>query len=216
MNEIEELKKDLDLIIAKATEYDKLDHKFKLVCGKRVEQVLQHLCLFGFGDGITEQQALNKLVERFPMTTDQIVSTLEISQAGVTHEPVEVPKFIKNTMQQYNSLQEMLTEEYYSDNTSEKDSDAVFCWIDTNFDLLCRAWLDDYTVAKEPLHWAVLGVTDYFRCDGKIIVFAKEEEAIEAANLIGISTRVEQLNKYDYSDCILIDELRETLEEETK
>ena len=69
------------------------------------------------------------------------------------HESVEVPDFIKNVMQQYNSLQEMLTEEYYSDSSDEIGDDAVFCWIDENFDLLCRAWLDGCTVAKEPLYF---------------------------------------------------------------
>lgn len=84
-------------------------------------------------------------------------------------------------------------------------------WIKENEDIFARAWLDGYTVEKEELYWAVMGVTDYFRCDGKIIVFTKEEEAVEVANLIGINTRAEQLKSYDPSDCVLIDELRATI-----
>lgn len=57
-------------------------------------------------------------------------------------DKVVVPEYIKKTMAEYDSLQEMLTEEYYSDSTDEIDNDKVQCWIDDNFDLLCRAWLD--------------------------------------------------------------------------
>lgn len=147
---------------------------------------------------ITEQQALNKLAERFPMTTDQIVSTLEMSQTGVNHEPVEVPEFIKNVMQKYKSLQDMLTEEYYSNDTSENDNDAVFCWIDTNFDLLCRAWLDGCRVAKEPLYIVKVGAK-YFQswlnltsitpvCMSNMDdawAFSKKDRANKVAKLIG-------------------------------
>ncbi|MGX7413500.1 DUF1642 domain-containing protein [Enterococcus caccae] len=67
----------------------------------------------------------------------QLKSSLPTQQ-----DKVVVPEFIKSTMEQYGSLQEMLTEEYYSDCTDEIDDDTVECWIDDNFDLLCRAWLN--------------------------------------------------------------------------
>ncbi|MDV2512573.1 DUF1642 domain-containing protein [Enterococcus faecalis] len=82
-----------------------------------------------------------------------------------------------------------------------------------NKELHTRAILDGYEVEKEQLYWAVRGVTDYFRCDEKIIVFKKEEEALEVANLIGINTEVKKMNSIDCSECISIEELRNENEE---
>lgn len=157
-------------VLAKATEYDKLDHKFKLVCGKRVDQVLQHLCLFGFGDGITEQQALNKLAERFPMTTDQIVSILEMSQTGVNHKSVEVPEFVAEYLKKakndpYPTLASALETakynykmatwlEHYKDLDDIDSYDKAF----KNQEVFARAWFDGYTVAKEPLYFWILNL----------------------------------------------------------
>lgn len=78
---------------------------------------------------------------------------------------------------------------------------------------LLNAIDNGYEVEKEQLYWAVRGVTDYFRCDEKIIVFKKEEEALEVANLIGINTEVKKMNSIDCSECISIEELRNENEE---
>ena len=103
-----------------------------------------------FTDVDADNQAYYWMSECYKLINSIVKDLLEMQS---NHEPVEVPEFIKNVMQQYNSLQEMLTEEYYSNDTSEIDQDAVFCWIDENFDLLCRAWLYGCTVAKEPLYF---------------------------------------------------------------
>lgn len=80
-----------------------------------------------------EKQMAIKIIENLK----QLKSSLPTQQ-----DKVAVPEFIKNTMEQYDSLQEMLTEEYYSNCTDEINDDKVQCWIGENFDLLCRAWLD--------------------------------------------------------------------------
>ncbi|EKR9293286.1 DUF1642 domain-containing protein [Enterococcus faecalis] len=92
-------------------------------------------------------------------------------------------------------------------------NDGLDKWIDDNEETFAHAWLDGYEVEKEQLYWAVRGVTDYFRCDEKIIVFKKEEEALEVANLIGINTEVKKMNSIDCSECISIEELRNENEE---
>lgn len=149
-------------VLAKATEYDKLDHKFKLVCGKRVEQVLQHLCLFGFEDGITEQQALNKLAERFPMTIDQIVSTLEMSQTGANHEPVEVPELVAKYLDYARQCLDLnvLTVANYQNvksNMGKIAADEVVHWAHEHPDEFMIAYqTGNYTVVKEPLYYVKL------------------------------------------------------------
>uniref|UniRef100_UPI001CCFE014 DUF1642 domain-containing protein n=1 Tax=Enterococcus faecalis TaxID=1351 RepID=UPI001CCFE014 len=75
-------------------------------------------------------------------------------------------------------------------------------WLNNSADVqftLCDAMRYGYEVEKEQLYWAVRGVTDYFRCDEKIIVFKKEEEALEVANLIGINTEVKKMDSIDTS-----------------
>ncbi|MEH0836824.1 DUF1642 domain-containing protein, partial [Enterococcus faecalis] len=76
-------------------------------------------------------------------------------------------------------------------------SGEFYDWLNNSADVqftLCDAMRYGYEVVKEQLYWAVRGVTDYFRCDEKIIVFKKEEEALEVANLIGINTEVKKMN----------------------
>lgn len=84
-----------------------------------------------------ETQNSDVLIRAALSDMEQLKTSLPTQQ-----DKVVVPEYIKNTMEQYDSLQEMLTEEYYSNSTDEIDNDKVQCWIDDNFDLLCRAWLD--------------------------------------------------------------------------
>ncbi|MHC5227557.1 DUF1642 domain-containing protein [Enterococcus sp. LJL99] len=171
MNEIEKLKKDLDLIITKANEYDRLDQKFKSICNKGVQEALQHIAILGLNNtDITEQQALNKLAERFPMTTDQIVSTLEMAQAGVNHEPVEVPEFVADEInhQRYmvgscmqsdglllkNVFRDLHSSGRISRGTKFWTGGEFYNWMQgsDNVELFVKAVLDGYTVTKEPLY----------------------------------------------------------------
>ena len=128
-------------------------------------------------------------------------------------EKVVVPKFVAKKIESYGSALEMLANEYFDQSSEEVDSDELACWIDGNADLFFNAWVCGYEVEKEQLYWAVRGVTDYFRCDEKIIVFKKEEEALEVANLIGINTEVKKMDSIDCSECISIEELRNENEE---
>lgn len=66
---------------------------------------------------------------------------------------VKIPQFIKNTMDLYDGLPYMLADEYYNGSTEEVDSDVIQCWIEDNFELLCRAWLDGYEVEEEPKYY---------------------------------------------------------------
>ncbi|WP_414734206.1 DUF1642 domain-containing protein [Carnobacterium maltaromaticum] len=65
---------------------------------------------------------------------------------------VVIPKFVAEAMQGYDSLEMMLGEEYYSNSSEEIGNDDIQCWIDENFETLCRAWLDGYEVKKEKLY----------------------------------------------------------------
>lgn len=69
---------------------------------------------------------------------------------------VVIPKFIAEAMQVYDSLQMMLGEGYYSSSSEEIGNDDIQCWIDENFETLCRAWLDGYEVKKEKLYYVSL------------------------------------------------------------
>ncbi|MGC3593154.1 DUF1642 domain-containing protein, partial [Enterococcus faecalis] len=66
-------------------------------------------------------------------------------------------------------------------NTNTTESTDFQDWLvdTTNYPIetLIRMKLFGYEVEEEHLYWAVRGVSDYFRCDEKIIVFKKEEEA---------------------------------------
>lgn len=72
---------------------------------------------------------------------------------------VVIPQFVVDVMSNYSDLRDMLTEEYYSNSTEEIDNDDVQCWIDENFESLCRAWLDGYEVEKEKLYYVKLPVS---------------------------------------------------------
>ncbi|MFS7393987.1 DUF1642 domain-containing protein [Carnobacterium maltaromaticum] len=72
---------------------------------------------------------------------------------------VVIPKFIAEAMQGYDSLEMMLGEEYYSNSSEEIGNDDIQCWIDENFETLCRAWLDGYEVKKEKLYYVKLPVS---------------------------------------------------------
>ncbi|MGM0117363.1 DUF1642 domain-containing protein [Enterococcus sp. AZ189] len=143
-------------IFIKAKEYDDLDRKFKLICNKGVQEMLHHITILGLNNTeITEQQALNKLAERFPMTTDQIVSTLEMKVAHIEQEKVEVPEFVAEYLE--------MRKEQFSIGGLGGAITAVFNgrskpdvskWMNSNVELFARAWLDGYTVKKEP-EWVV-------------------------------------------------------------
>ena len=72
---------------------------------------------------------------------------------------VVIPKFVAEAMQGYDSLEMMLGEEYYSNSSEEIGNDDIQCWIDENFETLCRAWLDGYEVKKEKLYYVKLPVS---------------------------------------------------------
>lgn len=91
-----------------------------------------------------------------------VVLGIEVIQEGeglTEIKKVVIPKFIAESMQGYDSLQMMLWEEYDSCSSEEIDSDDVFCWIDENFEMLCRAWLDGYEVKKEKLYYVKLPIS---------------------------------------------------------
>lgn len=184
LKSLQKLKRTLDQdiedqreITDKVVAYDQLDHKFKLVCGKGVQEVLRQLYLVGFGNEITEQQALNKLAERFPMTTNQIVSTLEMSQTGVNHEPIEVPEcfeadYKKHAHLEHNKSEFLLTamggiyRTAFQNQFKELHEDTfktgikwngwspeTILWASRNYEAFCKAAITgNYTVAKEPLY----------------------------------------------------------------
>lgn len=77
------------------------------------------------------------------------LSTIEYSRK------VKLPQFIINTMNGYDSLHDMLAEEYFNNSAEEINSDEIQCWIGENFDTLCRAWLDGYEAEEEPNKEAV-------------------------------------------------------------
>lgn len=120
-------------ITDKVVAYDQLDHKFKLVCGKGVEQTLQHLCVVGFGDG-----------------------------SKVNHEPVEVPEFVDYLIKQCKSESSDLTlygfiklnsDIGFKNNQSKEGKFVIWLTKKGNEEILARAWFGEpYTVAKEPLY----------------------------------------------------------------
>lgn len=128
----------------------------KAVVLKELKQLKESL-----DQGITEQQALNKLAERFPMTTDQIIYTLEMSQAGVNHEPVEVPEFVDYLIKKCRKSSVDLTfygfikvnsDIGFEDNQSKEGEFVIWLTKKGNEEILARAWFNGYTVAKEPLY----------------------------------------------------------------
>ncbi|MGX7378725.1 DUF1642 domain-containing protein [Carnobacterium maltaromaticum] len=72
---------------------------------------------------------------------------------------VAIPKFIAEAMQGYDSLEMMIGEEYYSNSSEEIGNDDIQCWIEENFETLCRAWLDGYEVKKEKLYYVKLPIS---------------------------------------------------------
>ncbi|HAP2781466.1 TPA: DUF1642 domain-containing protein, partial [Enterococcus faecalis] len=130
-----------------------------------------------------------------------------ISLAKQLDEPIKVvvPKFVAEWLDKHKYSTDIidlfLSVEYATDSdgfVAEKwdYSGKFYDWLSNSADIqftLCDAMRYGYEVEKEQLYWAVRGVTDYFRCDEKIIVFKKEEEALEVANLIGINTEVKKM-----------------------
>lgn len=119
--------------------------------------------------GITEQQALNKLAERFPMTANQIVSMLEMSQAGVKREPVAVPelKFPQSIVDwlgeplemDHEDLMACIMQYYWNedsayDNTFSSEVGEYLAESLSNVVKLLRAMEGEpYTVVKKPLYF---------------------------------------------------------------
>ncbi|WP_086348516.1 DUF1642 domain-containing protein [Candidatus Enterococcus clewellii] len=147
---------------------------------------------------------------------------IELFQVGVAAEikrqnkPVKLPGFIVATMKNYDSLQYMLTEEYYSDCDSSEEifDDSVYCWIADNFDLLCRAWITgNYTTKQEPKYMVIFIESE----DDRQILFrkGKEYEVDFESNNEGYweqhftEKEIKALNKNVWS-------LAEEIEEETK
>ncbi|HHZ7204242.1 TPA: DUF1642 domain-containing protein [Enterococcus faecalis] len=134
---------------------------------------------------------------------------------------VVVPKFVADELEKladkYLTLRDIYTGDVHWLNNGtvylEGKELELANWLNKNETTFEYAWIHGYEVEKEQLYWAVRGVTDYFRCDEKIIVFKKEEEALEVANLIGINTEVKKMNSIDCSECISIEELRNENEE---
>lgn len=168
MNEIEELIKKYNHIFSNSVP-DMLDDPFSRgedsgsgrVSHEMIEDLKRLQRSLQSEQGLTEQQALNKLAERFPMTTNQIVSTLEMSQVGVTHEPVEVPKFvdylIKKCRRESNDITlygfiKVNSDKGFRNNQSKEGEFVIWLTKKGNEELLARAWFDGYTVAKEPLY----------------------------------------------------------------
>ncbi|EMC0738338.1 DUF1642 domain-containing protein [Enterococcus faecalis] len=146
--------------------------------------------------------------------------SLAIDLAKELDEPKKVvvpPMIAKFIRESDDPIYEICTwADYYgSDGRTCEDSElsAVINWYGKNSNEFYQAVINGYEVKEEQLYWAVRGVTDYFRCDEKIIVFKKEEEALEVANLIGINTEVKKMNSIDCSECISIEELRNENEE---
>lgn len=125
------------------------------------------------------------------MAVVNVIQDLEQLRTIEYSRKVKIPKFIANTMGLYGSLQEMLTEEYYSRSTEEIDDDNVFCWIDDNFNALCDACLNGYEVEEEPKYWAVKTATDYLRAGNDILAISDKSRAQETAYLIGYEAVIE-------------------------
>lgn len=98
----------------------------------------------------------------YAQQNDYVVLGIEEIQEGeelIEIKKVVIPKFVADIMTKYVDLRTMLTEEYYSNSTEEIDNDDVQCWIDDNFETLCKAWLDGYEIEKEKLYYVRLPVS---------------------------------------------------------
>lgn len=133
----------------------------------------------------------------------------QIKELDNTPEKVVVPKFVADYLEDCKKRNIKLVSALCPFKMGY--GKEIELWFDNedNNRLFALAWINGYEVEKEPFSWAVKGITDYFKYDGKIIVFKNEEEALEVANLIGINTEVEKMNNIDCQDCISIEELRE-------
>lgn len=170
-------------VFRKSTEYDELDHKFKLVCNKGIQEVLHYITKFGLNNtAITEQQALSKIAERFPVGTDQLVKMLENTEAlskqdkfcaphfksslPTQPELVEVPKVTGAMIDYFKregfSLHESLNVHVNVPNILSLVYKEFREWLTaddyaTKEDIFARAWLDGYTVKKEQLYYVAFG-----------------------------------------------------------
>lgn len=150
---------------------------------------------------------------------DGVNAAIEVVKEIKVQEKAIVPKFVAYWFE--DNFEELDWElggvliNAFNTNRSERSDFQDWLVDTTNYPIetLIRMKLFGYEVEEEQLYWAVRGVTDYFRCDEKIIVFKKEEEALEVANLIGINTEVKKMNSIDCSECISIEELRNENEE---
>lgn len=158
---MENLNEHYSEVWKKAEAYDKLDQKFRLICNEGVQGVLQNVTQCGLAHKkITEQQALNKIAERFPMTGDQIISTLEKSLLGVS-VVVTIPRYVADYL-------EMRKEKYpvgglgaaITSALAKWEKPEIVNWMNHNVELFADAWLNGYTVAQEP-EWLVKGDRGY-------------------------------------------------------
>lgn len=165
-----------------------------------------------------------KMVERYSVDQGYLISDLksDIFKLDDTPEKVVVPKFVAEFYEGcknanlYFLITQLESEDFQSDlGKWHRDCEGRHISGKANAqEVIAKMKLYGYEVEKEPFSWAVKGITDYFKCDGKIIVFKNEEEALEVANLIGINTEIEKMNNIDCQDCISIEELRNEKKEQ--
>lgn len=107
-----------------------------------MEEIKQHLWETE-GESYTGYEAGIDFVKALIEEADQ-----QLDEKMTEIKKVVIPQFVADVMSDYSDLRDMLTEEYYSNSTEEIDNDAVQCWIDGNFETLCKAWLDGYEVEE--------------------------------------------------------------------
>lgn len=157
------LDEQVSILLNKAEAYDKLDQKFRLICNEGIQGVLQNIAQYGLAHKkITEQQALNRLAERFPMTPEQIVSALEMRSLP-TVQYRELQKDIPDPVVDlcladfYESYKNDLTQGLYDlvvnsiGKAKESRTDMEKLLIDCDVDLisLLNRMKNGYTVKKE-------------------------------------------------------------------
>ncbi|EOA7249089.1 DUF1642 domain-containing protein [Enterococcus faecalis] len=161
----------------------------------------------------------DSFIEKYNEVYDQavrdcLIAAKQLDEPKKVVVPPIIDKFIRENKDPIYEICAW-SDHYGSDGRTCGDPElsSVINWFGKNSKEFYQAVINGYEVEKEQLYWAVRGVTDYFRCDEKIIVFKKEEEALEVANLIGINTEVKKMNSIDCSECISIEELRNENEE---
>lgn len=198
LKKTEALEEQLSEALKKAEAYEKLDHQFRLICNEGVQGALQNIAKFGLAKfKITEQQALNKIAERFPMTTEQIISVLESSLTPVApFESVEVPGFVASWYEKNKDYP--LSSKFMK--AQHAESEKIQNWYDNckgrhankranAQEIIAKMDLYGYKVVKEPLYYMPVPYLDE-------TYYVINESGMDVAYGIGDKFMGSELDKY--------------------